>query len=430
MELAIDVADPVWSTVCLVGPIGSAFGAFQRNNSSWIITTPSGTTVDVLRELKKTADALREAQLKSAVENSRAASQQYLESLLSTEQFLYSLGSQDFPTFVHHNLMKELHLRHSSLYDVPQDTSPSLAQTLRAGNIADRRGTFRRPFPGDWPFSGIAVLPHDWKDPRTPRNSASLSYSSQNGAVGWLGLTSSPQLRAFSHPLPVEPQNPPPSAKTATAKRARAKPYSDRRRAKVHGSNVPEITLPKITITPPDPSDIVPLPNEPAAPRTPLLGGRSVCANLKHLKSAPGAPVIRGASIALTFERRYRARGRPFGLETIQDDATGIINFLKALGGAWHLSYIQYLGKLFRAVSDEFREDEPDGDQSALLWTPIGLLFDRVDDTPRIFGEKTLQADVHAVVNFLKGQADVPYFRYTTYMWFLFELVATMLASV
>ncbi|KAJ7736436.1 hypothetical protein B0H16DRAFT_1466620 [Mycena metata] len=169
-------------------------------------------------------------------------------------------------------------------------------------------------------------------------------------------------------------------------------------RAKVHRRDVPELIASDVSLA-----------GRSASGRTPLLSPPPVSA--RDIKSTPGVPVILGASVALTFE--YHSGTRGFGRSTVEDDATAIVDFLRPFGGARHLSYVRYLITVFREVSNGLRPDGPRENPPALLWTRIGVVLKYV----------------HAVLKFLKGQAEVPHFCYTSYIWLVLELVPIMLAS-
>ncbi|KAJ7851435.1 hypothetical protein B0H14DRAFT_3866348 [Mycena olivaceomarginata] len=102
----------------------------------------------------------------------------------------------------------------------------------------------------------------------------------------------------------------------------------------------------------------------------------------------PGGPII-CSDIAVTFELSVNAR--LFGPTTIRGDAESLLAFFQSHGGARHFEYICYAHAMLGVVAEGLGHRTGNVTPKIEGSTPLGMVFQHVDEDPRAFGHATLR---------------------------------------
>jgi hypothetical protein len=116
----------------------------------------------------------------------------------------------------------------------------------------------------------------------------------------------------------------------------------------------------------------------------------------------------------MTFELSVNAR--LFGPTTIRGDAESLLAFFQSHGGAQHFEYICYAHAMLGVVEEGLGHRTGNVTPKIEGSTPLGMVFQHVDEDPRAFGHATLRGDGDAVLAFLRSQCpeqsqDICYLR-------------------
>lgn len=107
--------------------------------------------------------------------------------------------------------------------------------------------------------------------------------------------------------------------------------------------------------------------------------------------------------------------------------------FLGMHGGPQDVGYVRYLRAVLGEAEAGFRREAIYGAAAAASGsTAIGLVFQRVDDKPRAFGDATLCVDNAALLAFLKARPVAEHAHsgpYVIYLRSVLDAVATALGS-
>ncbi|KAJ7458348.1 hypothetical protein B0H11DRAFT_2061786, partial [Mycena galericulata] len=482
LSYLFEVDDPIWSRVFVFGPKGSCFGAFIHRNCSKLVLTMSnqdGTqcrSVDVREMLEKAAKDLPILQRRCIQQGTREASLQYLDFLLRLEAFLYFLLWHDFPSFIHANLMKDLHDHHRATFRLPEGCAQASFEGLCAKSLWDLRRKHQPFHPVGKPLTGalVTLLPPNWGDPRVD-NRLGVPTKTPSGSR-FLRLSDpsrndhpvAPEAASIQQPSSIVPNE------LEGEGRKRHHEEEDKEEEVLHSPDSQEGAATGLRFPrphPPEPSssditgitgiaipdaDLVAIPKTPQRQRSTTLRALGPAHGVRrserekeshrpaqpirrpsralprpkvfaqNVHSAAGAPLILGHSLVMTFEQFKNAR--LFGSATLEGDADALLEFFKTHGGRAQLAYVRHLCAVLN-FSEQRLHGIPSAQAGAQEWqsTSLGLVFERVDDDPRTFSEETLRGDGEAVVAFLNGRPTEDSRQYVGYLRAVLESVEKML---
>ncbi|KAJ7458351.1 hypothetical protein B0H11DRAFT_2199489 [Mycena galericulata] len=455
-----ELEDPTWPSVLLFGPVGSCFGAFMdvEKRDRWPdlklnMSNQDGTRrfVAVREILQNAAKDLPNLKRHFVEQATREASRQYLDFLLRLEAFLYFLLWNGFPSFIHSNLMKDLHDHHRATFKRPEGSAQASFEGLCAKNLWDLRRKHQPFHPGGKPLTDalLTLLPTNWVDPREKAQSHFLRLSDpslKDRPVAPISFTQPSVLPREITPKKLkrrwggeEELNLSDLQQGGEADRLRKSPRP-RLRAEPSSSNITIISLPErdvvaIRKTPytqrTTPAGRTPAPvqrlrkserekvrpgarvstqsirrPDPALPRPKVFA--------RNVHSAAGAPLILGHSLVMTFEKSERTRF--FGPTTLQGDADALLEFFRLHGGSTQLDYVRYLCAVLSFAEHDIPSTQPGAHRQGPQSTSLGLVLERVDNEPRAFGDNTLQADSEGLLAFLNRRPNAVSHQYIGYL--------------
>ncbi|KAJ7458340.1 hypothetical protein B0H11DRAFT_2061769 [Mycena galericulata] len=392
-----DMADSTWPNVYLFGPVGRSFGAFihreqkRHYSSTSAATSPTAPTytsaststsdstsssslswsavlevyaasnappsyIDIRASLQSSADDLIKLHGAYQVEKVRPcgsqAAERYLDFLLRLESFLFFLLWHRVPSFIHANLLRDLHELHRDTFRPSSLTfrEPVASEKLRAQDLWDRRRAYQQgyshrgepaPIPPD---VTVAILPEDWRDPRVAcRDAADYDVSRK------VGIFSRSHVVVFGSFLPV-----PADLKRTVLKRTMGPDVDDgdgqvpvkRARMDLVFALAPSDGVvsykerPRAGATAP-PSALTPNPTpilNSSAPRTSSVESRlnSLLRRTGNLDSTlvnrePAAPVLHCNSTALALDRSCSSRRTSTSLDSTMQNPTWTRDDMTAL---------------------------------------------------------------------------------------------------